>query len=147
MAKVEAKLKKTKRRSAANPTKVRKAGGKPRTRSKKAPAEKSALDKVYEALDLSGPDDPNEDGVEKLRTSVNRVVAKRSHAIAKKLAQKTEEGNVTSAKLIVELVSKKQQSKKPSSKALLKYLSRLECEPEPVKPGTREAGQTTDRSA
>ncbi len=146
MAEEEAKLKKTRRRSTANPKRVRKAGSKPSTRGKKTEAEKSALDKVYEALDTSGPDDPDVDGEEELRTSVNRVVAKRSVEIAKKLAQQAEEGSVTSAKLLVDLVGKKKQPKKPFSKGLLKFVSRLECDPEWAKPETRETKQTTDRN-
>lgn len=147
MAEQKAKLKKTEKRSAANPTRVPKPGSKPSVERKRKCEEKSALDKVYEALDLSGPDDSDADGAEKLCTSVDRVIAKRSVEIAKKLAQRTEEGSVTSAKLLLNLVGKKKQSKKPTapfSKALLEVVQRLECEPEWKNPQAPEKGQTTD---
>jgi hypothetical protein len=147
MAEQKAKLKKTRKRSIANPTRVPKAGSKPSVERKRKRAEKSALDKVYEALDLSGPDDTDANGAEKLCTSVDRVIAKRSVEIAKKLAQRTEEGNVTSAKLLLNLVSQKKQPRKPKepfSKALLEVVQKLECEPEWTSPQTPENGQTTD---
>jgi hypothetical protein len=137
MAEQEAKLKKTKKRGTANPTRVPKAGSKPSVERKRKRA----------ALDLSGPDDTDADGAEKLCTSVDRVIAKRSVEIAKKLAQRTEEGSVTSAKLLLNLVGKKKQSKKPKepfSKALLEVVQRLECEPEWMNPQRLEKGQTTD---
>jgi len=86
---------------------------------------------VYEALDVSGPDDEDVDGIEKLRVSVNRVIAKRSVELAKKLAQQAEEGNLSSAKLIVVLGSKKKRrAKKLSATALLDATSTLEREQE-----------------
>jgi len=131
MAEEEAKLKKTKRRGTANPTRVRRTGGKPYARTKKTLPEKSELEMVYEALDVSGPDDEDVDGIEKLRVSVNRVIAKRSVELAKKLAQQAEEGNLSSAKLIVVLGSKKKRrAKKLSATALLDATSTLEREQE-----------------
>ena len=126
MAEEEAKLKTKKARSAANPIKAGKTGGKPNRKAKKTRADESDLEKVYYALDVSGPDDENVDGIEKLRVSVNRVIAKRSVEIAKRLAQKAEEGNLSSAKLIMDLGSKKQQAPKRSTTALLDALSTLE---------------------
>jgi hypothetical protein len=139
MAEEEAKLKKTKSRSTANPTRARRAGGKPYAKAKKTLPEKSELEKVYEALDVSGPDDEDVDGIEKLRVSVNRVIAKRSVELAKRLAQQAEEGNLSSAKLIVVLGSKKKKrAKKLSATALLlDATSMLEREQELVVGGSK----------
>ena len=127
MAEVKKKLNKMKRRNTGTPTKALKTGSKPITRVKKNPAEKSELDKVYEAIDLSGPDDNQVDGVEKLLISVNRVVAKRADNIAKKLAQRAEEGNLPTAKFVVDLGSKKQLNK-ASANFLLEVASTLESD-------------------
>ena len=139
MAEVKAMLKKTKRRSAAQPIRVIDAGRKPRTSAKKAPAKKSALDEVYDALDLSGPDDEPVDGEKCLRSKMNRLIEKRSIEIAKRLGQKAEEGNVTSAKLILALVSKDKQLKKPFTKALHGLVGTLESDSGQVKPETQRA--------
>lgn len=147
MAEKQEKLKKTKKRGAANSTRAGNSGKKPSTRTKKARAEKSSLDKVYEALDLSGPEDQDVDGEEMLRTSMNRLAAKRSAEIAKKLGQKAEEGNITSAKLILQIVGKKKQSKELLSNGLINYVGTLECDSELVKTDSKEAVQTKDAIA
>lgn len=127
MAEVKKKLNKMKRRSTGTPTKALKTGSKPIRRVNKKQAEKAKLDKVYEAIDLSRPDDNQVDGLEKLFTSVNRVVAKRADNIAKKLAQRAEEGNLPTAKFVVDLGSKKQLNK-VSANFLLEVASTLESD-------------------
>ena len=127
MAEVKTKLNKGKRRSTANPTKARKTSSKPKTRVNKSRGEKAELDEVYEAIDLSGPDDNQVDGLEKLFTSVNRVVAKRADNIAKKLAQRAEEGNLPTAKFVVDLGSKKQLNR-ASANFLLEVANTLESD-------------------
>jgi hypothetical protein len=146
MAVLKAKLKTT-RRITGNPITVKKADAKPGTRAKKASAKKSVLDKIYEELDLSGPDDQEVDGEDCLRSKMNRLIEKRSIAMAKKLGQKAEEGNVTSAKLILELVSKNKNAKKPSSKMLQNLVGTFESDADLVKPATPEAALTKDGGA
>ena len=127
MADVKAKLNKMKGRGKVNPTRERKTGSKPITRAKKKPAEKSELDRVYESIDLSGPDDDEVDGIQKLLTSINRVAAKRADNIAKKLALQAEKGNVSSAKLMVDLGSRRQLNK-ASAICLLEVADTLESD-------------------
>jgi len=133
MAELKTKLKKTKKRSIGNSKTIKSAAAKTSTRTKKAPAKKSVLDKIYDELDLSGPDDQEIDGEDCLRSKMNRLVEKRSIAMAKKLGQKAEEGNVTSAKLVIALVSKKKQVTKPSSIPLQGFVGELEGDSELAK--------------
>jgi hypothetical protein len=134
MAESIAKLKMTKRRSTGSPITVKKAGAKTSTRAKKPPAEKSKLDLIYDALDLSGPDDRLVNGEDCLRTKMNRLMEKRSTALAKRLGQKAEEGSVTSAKLIITLISKNKLANRPSPKMLQTLVETYESDSDLAKP-------------
>jgi len=136
MAEVK-KLKKTTGRSTANRTTAQKTENKPGMRARKTAAEKSELDKVYEALDLSGPDGQDTDSFQQLCTYVNRAIGKRSEQIARKLTRRVEEGNLASSKFMMELVSKKKPGRKASANGFLKLVRSLENEPECVKPDTQ----------
>ena len=127
-------LKKTTGRSTIKRATAQESGTKLVTRARKSPAKNAELDKVYEALDLSRPDGQDTDSLEQLSTLINRAVGKRSDRIARKLTQMAEEGNLTSAKLIMELVSKKKLTSKASANGFLKLVRSLESQPEYVEP-------------
>jgi hypothetical protein len=141
MADSKAKSKETKRRKAVNPITAKNAGAKTSPRAKKPPVKKSELDMIYDAIDLSGPDDQQVNGEDCLRTKMNRLIEKRSSALAKRLGQKAEEGNVTSAKLILALVSKNKPTKRPSSKRLQSWVGNYESDSDLLK---LEEAQTKD---
>ncbi len=95
----------------------------------------------YEALDLSDPGEDEVDAEDEICTKLNRVIVKRSTYIAKKLAQRAEEGSVTSANLVLQLVRRKKQGKKFLSKSLISLMDKLEGDSSEVKPETQRAGK------
>jgi hypothetical protein len=149
MAKVTKKLtkKKTKTRGESHPTGARKKGSKPRLRAKKPETAKAELDREYNAIDVRRPDDDqNADGEELLRTYTSRLVAKRSIQMAKRLTRRAEEGNLTSAKLVLELVKKK-NPKKPSAKCLTDCVSTYEGDRLLTRRSTPATEQIKERNA
>lgn len=127
MAKEE-QLKKTKKQS----TTRRKTDAKPRTNAKprKAVARKPPKVEAVDSADACGTETPSADGEKTLLDSVNRVVAANSTEIVKKLAEKAVAGNISSAKLLVDLVTKKKVPAKLRAHSQSACISRLEDEPE-----------------
>ena len=127
MAKEE-QLKKTKRQR----TTRCKTEAKPRTnaRPRKAVARKPPKVEAVEPADASGTGASSADGEKTLLDSVNRVVAANSTAIVKKLAEKAVAGNISSAKLLVDLVTKQKAPAKVRAKSQSARIGRLEDEPE-----------------
>lgn len=100
---------------------------------------KSKMEEDYEALDLSDPGEDEVDAEDVICTKLNRVMVKRSTYIAKKLAQRAEEGSVTGANLVLQLVRRKKKGKKIPPKRLLSIVGTLENDPVEVKPETQGA--------
>lgn len=139
---VKTKTKKTQRRSAAGITKVRKPCDEPIRRTKRSTAEKSEVDRAYEALDLSDPGEDEVDAEDVICVKLNRVMVKRSTYIAKKLAQRAEEGSVTGANLVLQLVRRKKEGKKKLSKRLAAFVDTLESDPDEVKPEMQSVAES-----
>ena len=97
------------------------------------------MEEDYEALDLSDPGEDEVDAEDVICTKLNRVMVKRSTYIAKKLAKRAEEGSVTGANLVLQLVSRKKEGKKIPPKRLLSIVGTLEDDPVEVKPETQGA--------
>ncbi len=72
------------------------------------------------------------DGEAKLRKSAHRAVAEKSGAIADKLAEQAANGNVVSAKFLVDLITKKSAPVKRHSTINSRFIGDMEREPEYV---------------
>ena len=138
MAEVK-KLKTTNKRGTANLTKVRGTCEKPLKRVKKSTPEKSTRDSEYDALDVSDSEGDELDAEDVICTKLNRVLVKRSTYIAKKLVQRAEEGSVTGANLVLQLVRRTKQAKKLRLKRLTPYVDRLETDEDAAKSGKQES--------
>jgi hypothetical protein len=86
--------------------------------------------------------DPNVDGEEALRNSVNREVAANATKIAKALAKRAEKGNAACDKFLLDLMRRKKEPVKPRSKSMSTFINMLESEPEWVKPKTGDVKQS-----
>jgi len=113
-----------------------------------APAAEAAREAdVEEVAEPSDPVDPNADGVEALRDSLNREVARKANKIARTFAEKAMQGNVSCTKLMLDLLEKKQPAKGESSKRLSRFIDLLESDPEWVKPEANDAECAEDNNA
>jgi len=94
----------------------------------------------------SDPVDPNADGVEALRDSLNREVARNANKIATALAKMAMKGNLSCGKLMLDFLQKKQPAEAPS-KRLSRFIDLLESDPEWVKPEANDAECAEDNNA
>lgn len=69
-------------------------------------------------------------------------MVKRSTYIAKKLAQRAEEGSVAGANLVLQLVRRKKEGKKKLSKRLAAFVDTLESDPDEVKPEMQSVAES-----
>ncbi len=129
MAKAE-QLRKTKKQN----TTRRKTEAKPRTKAgtktTKAAARKSLQVDAVGPVSATNTQMSSADGERLLLDSVNQVVAAYSTKIAEKLGEEAVAGNVSSAKLLVDLITKKKVPAKLRAETLSACMSRLEDESE-----------------
>lgn len=100
------------------------------TKTTKAAARKSLQVDATELADATSAQVSSADGERLLLDSVNQVVAAYSTKIAEKLGEEAVAGNVSSAKLLVDLITKKKVPAKLRAEILSACMSRLEDEPE-----------------
>lgn len=121
-------LKKTEKQS----TTRRKTEAKPRTKAKATKAVTRKPSKV-EAAAPAGTGNAlgsSADGGQSLLDSVNEVVAASSIKIAEKLVEDAVSGNISSAKLLADLVMKKKAPAKDRGESQSQVVSRLADDPE-----------------
>lgn len=127
MAEKEQELKETK----ASKTAKAKQDTKPRSKAgRKAKSKTTAEAQKEKPPQASGTEEPGVDGEEKLREAVEREVAARSTAIAKKLAEQAVDGNTACTKILVDLITGKKLKKKTNQQTESGPLDAWETEAE-----------------
>jgi len=147
MAEVEKQAGNPGRRSTARSNREQRPRKKPSARAKKVPAGKVRTANAKAKAKLSDAAEANVKGADELRRSVNREVAAEAERIAKELTLKAAKGDVSSAKLLWNMMTEKKQTPHVSSYHFSESIGTLESEQEWAEPETNNATQTEGSNA
>ena len=142
MAEVKKQLKNKKRGTTPNSKGEQKPRRKLAAKAKDMPSKNSPVAVAEQQAESSITVDPNADGEEALRNSVNHEIATHASEIAKALAERAVKGNGTCDKFLLDLMSRKKKPVKSRSKSMSRFIDILKSEPEWVKPETTDAKKT-----
>jgi len=137
MATERKQLKEANKRSIAKSKATKKPRKKPEPRAKTVPEGSSPVADPEGWAEVSTAVDPDVNGAEKLRDSVNQTVAANASKMAKGLAAAAAKGNAACGKLILDLISRKPD--KSLSKGMSKLTRMLADELEWTKPETDDS--------